>query len=137
MFSRYRTQGTPASDSCWQTKQRPQIWWLESEHLPRRGKRGVDFLDRGRRAGGQDQLTWLVVPNSCKTRQIQQARQLEGTAEPTLRSAGDHFEGLFDGERLADCIAQLVEIGGGEAAHWPQLLQKRGRSGNGSRPAWT
>jgi len=49
---------------------------------------------------------------------------LERTTKPAFRAPGDEFERLVRRKRFADAIAQLAEIGGGEAAHGPPIGSK-------------
>ena len=85
---------------------------LERQHLPRRSERRLDLGERGRGAGGQHQFARLVVADPREARQVERARRLQWPAEAALGAAGDEFERLLGGERLADRLAQFVKSPG-------------------------
>ena len=92
-----------------QAIERAPIRRLEGQHLAGGGEGRVDLGEPGRSARGQDQLARLVIADPGEPRQVEGARQLQRPAEPALRPAGDDFERLLGGERIADHVAQFGE----------------------------
>src|SRR4051812_13790883 len=118
-------QGSTPDRGGGQTQQHPPIRRFKGEHLPCVSEDPFDCLERGRRAGGQDQFARLIVADSGQTRQIKRARQLKGSAEAAFRAAGDEFERLLRGNSVADRLAQFSNFGGRDAAH---LLATRSKT---------
>ena len=109
-------------------KQRAPIGRLEGEHLPRLCERGLDFAERRRCAGGQYQLARLIFADAGQPGQVERVRQLQRPAEPAFRAAGDDLHRLLGGERVADRIAQFIEVCRGETDHRRKLSLPAQRS---------